>query len=92
MKALPCFLGLLCFGISTSLVQAQTYDFENLTGGSILSGQLGWTSTDANQSDGVELEQHLFFPGTSGSKVGIVGGYWSNGSNPITPSLRTSLS
>lgn len=91
MKALPWFLGLLSFGISASLVQAQTYDFENLGGGSILSGQSGWSSTDTNQSDGVESEQNLFFPGTSGTNVGIVGGYWSDGSTPITPSLRTSL-
>lgn len=72
---------------------AQTYNFEYLAGGSILSSQSGWISTDTNQADGVEAEQSLFFPGTSGTKVGILGGYWTDGpSGPlITPSSRTSL-
>ena len=74
-----------------SISQGQNYDFEAISGGSILGNQPSWSSTDANQADGVEAEQSLFFPGTSGSKVGIIGGYWLDGGSLITPSSRTTF-
>lgn len=70
---------------------AQTNNFESLSGGSILSSQTGWNSTDTNQADGVEAEQSLFFPGTSGSNLGIIGGYWSDGGSLIAPSSRSTF-
>lgn len=86
MKGAPCPLSLLvaCVGMA-SVSWSQTYNFESISGGSILS-ESGWTTTDSNQSDGVEAEQSIFFPLTSGNNVGIIGGYWG-----LTPSSRTTF-
>lgn len=91
MKGAPCPLSLLvaCVGMA-SVSWSQTYNFESISGGSILS-ESGWTTTDSNQADGVEAEQNLFFPTTSGNNVGLIGGYWSIEGSPLTPSGRTSF-
>ena len=69
----PLYLLVVCLGMS-GVSWSQTYNFESISGGSILS-ESGWTTTDSNQADGVEAEQNLFFPTTSGNNVGLIGGY-----------------
>lgn len=85
-------LGFLALGFAGNLGLAQTYNFESSSSGSLLSGQSGWSSNDANQADGVENLQTSFFPGTPGTNSGVIGGFWTDESdNPITPSSRTTL-
>ena len=87
MKGAPLFISLSVAWLGAASVSwSQTYNFESIAGGAILSDQSGWSSTDSNQADGVEAEQSIFFPTTSGNNVGIIGGYWG-----LTPSSGTTF-
>jgi len=87
MKSAPLFLSLSVAWLgAASISWSQSYNFESVAGGLILSDQSGWSSTDSSQADGVEAEQSIFFPTTSGNNVGIIGGYWG-----LTPSSRTTF-
>lgn len=89
MKASPFSISLLIVGVFASTARTQTYNFESLSSGTILSNQPGWTSSDSNQADGVENLQSSFFPGTTGNNVGIIGGFYEDGGSLITPSSRS---
>ena len=94
MKGAPLFISLSVAWLgAASISWSQSYNFESVAGGVILSDQSGWSSTDSSQADGVEAEQSIFFPATSGNNVGILGGYYTDGSaGPlITPSSRTTF-